>query len=93
MHSLPTESPHLDGSASGLAASAQSELEVAAPAANNGTGLAPNFVPMALWVGALMTSFLYHVRKLPAAVAGASVPAKWLGKLAIPALLTLGQTL
>ncbi len=92
-HSLPTESAHLDGSASGLAASAHSELEVAAPVANNGTGLAPNFVPMALWVGALMTGFLYHVRKLPAAVAGASIPAKWLGKLTIPALLTLGQTL
>ena len=93
VQSLPTEAPHLDGSASGLAASVQSELEIAAPVANNGTGLAPNFVPMALWVGALMTSFLYHVRKLPAAVAGASDAAKWIGKLAIPALLTLGQAL
>ena len=93
VRSLPAESPGVEGSASGLAASALSEIEIAAPVANNGTGLAPNFVPMALWVGALMTSFLYHVRKLPAAVASASVPAKWLGKLAIPALLTLGQAL
>ncbi len=91
--SLPAETPTLDGSPPGLAASTESVLEVVAPVPNNGTGLAPNFVPMALWVGALMTGFLFHVRRLPAAVADASLPARWLGKLAVPALLVLGQAL
>lgn len=91
--SLPAETPTLDGSPPGLAASTESVLEVVAPVPNNGTGLAPNFVPMALWVGALMTCFLFHVRRLPAAVADASLPARWLGKLAVPALLVLGQAL
>ena len=91
-HSLPADNPQLDGSASGLAASTLSELEIVAPVPNNGTGLAPNFVPMALWVGALMTCFLFQVRKLPTTAALASPPARWLGKLAVPALLVLGQS-
>jgi len=91
--SLPAESPRLDGSASGLAASAESVLEVAAPVPSNGAGLAPNFVPMALWAGALTTGFLFHVRRLPASVAAAGRAARWLGKLAMPALLVLGQSL
>ena len=91
--SLPAETPTLDGSPPGLAASTESLREVVAPVPNNGTGLAPNFVPMALWVGALMTCFLFHARRLPVAVADASLPARWLGKLALPALLVLGQAL
>lgn len=91
--SLPSETPTLDGSPPGLAASTESVLEVVAPVPNNGTGLAPNFVPMALWVGALMTCFLFHVRQLPMGVADASLPARWLGKLAVPAVLVLGQAL
>ena len=91
--SLPTETPTLDGSPPGLAASTESVLEVVAPVANNGTGLAPNFVPMALWVGALMTCFLFHPRKLSMAVADTGRAARWLGKLAVPALLVLGQAL
>jgi len=60
---------------------------------SNGAGLAPNFVPMALWAGALTTGFLFHVRRLPASVAAAGRAARWLGKLAMPALLVLGQSL
>jgi putative membrane protein len=88
---LPADSPALDGTANGLAAPAESVIEVVAPVANNGTGLAPNFVPMALWVGALMTCFLFHARKWPQGVADAPRLALWLGKLAVPAGLVLGQ--
>ncbi len=88
---LPSESPALDGTATGLAAPAESVVEVVAPVANNGTGLAPNFVPMALWVGALMTCFLFHARKWPLSLAGTPRLALWLGKLAVPAGLVLGQ--
>jgi putative membrane protein len=91
--SLPAETPRLEGSAPGLAVSTESVLEIVAPVANNGTGLAPNFVPMALWMGALMTCFLFHVRKLPASLAQVAPVARWLGKLAVPALLVLGQVL
>jgi putative membrane protein len=90
---LPAESPTLDGTATGLAAPAQSVVEVVAPVANNGTGLAPNFVPMALWAGALMTCFLFHARKWPQGVSDAPRLALWLGKLAVPAGIVLGQAL
>lgn len=90
---LPAESPPLDGTASSLAAPAESVLEVVAPVANNGTGLAPNFVPMALWVGALMTCFLFHPRRLPASLHAVPSLPQWLGKLVVPAMLVLGQAL
>lgn len=90
---LPAETPSLDGTAPSLAAPAESVIEVVAPVANNGTGLAPNFVPMALWAGALMATFLIHPRRLPVSLAAAPRLALWLGKLAVPALVALGQAL
>jgi putative membrane protein len=90
---LPAETPALDGTAPTLAAPAESVLEVVAPVANNGTALAPNFVPMALWAGALMATFLFHPRRLPAQLATLPRPALWLGKLVVPAGLALAQGL
>ena len=94
---LPADLPVLEGSAAGLADSVAAVMEVAAPVANNGSGFAPNFVPLALWVGAVMTAFLFHLRHVPEAVPGDSTQrsrlALALGKLALPAAVVVGQSL
>lgn len=91
--SLPTQIQSLEGSPRGLASSVEPVMEIDAPVANNGAGFAPNFVPVALWLGAVMTAFIFHLRRLPEAAAGYSRFAQILGKLAIPAAIVLVQAL
>ncbi|MBC7956205.1 MAG: YhgE/Pip domain-containing protein [Cytophagales bacterium] len=81
--SLPSDSPSLEGSAKGLADSVEPVVEVVAPVANNGTGFAPNFVPVALWLGAVMMAFMFHLRRLPEAARSASRLSQVLGKLTL----------
>ena len=91
---LPAASP-LGGSAGGLAGSVQPVVEVVAPVPANGAGYAPNFIAVALWVGATLCTFLWPLRRLPEL----DVPvnehglATVLGKLAMPALLASLQAL
>ncbi len=91
--SLPTQIQSLEGSPRGLASSVEPVMEIDAPVANNGEGFAPNFVPVALWLGAVMTAFIFHLRRLPEAAQGHTRFAQILGKLAIPAAIVLGQAL
>jgi putative membrane protein len=88
--SLPSV-PTLDGSARGLADSVQPVVEVVAPVPNNGSGFTPNFVPVALWLGAVMTAFLFHLRRLPESARGAPPVAQLLGKLMLPLAIVLAQ--
>jgi len=81
------------GSAQGLALSVEPVVEVVAPVANYGTALTPNFVPLALWVGAVMTAFLVSFRRIPEALHGAPGPALALGKLLLPMTVVLLQAL
>ncbi len=81
--SLPNDTPSLEGSAKGLADSVEPVVEVVAPVANNGTGFAPNFVPVALWLGAVMMAFIFHLRRLPESARNASRIAQVLGKLTL----------
>ncbi|PTL85336.1 hypothetical protein DAT35_01025 [Vitiosangium sp. GDMCC 1.1324] len=64
---IPAQVPALEGDAQGLAASVEPVTEAADPVANNGTAFTPYFVALSLWVGAVMTSFLFHLRTLRAA--------------------------
>ncbi|MES2192478.1 MAG: YhgE/Pip domain-containing protein [Pseudomonadota bacterium] len=91
--SLPTQIQSLEGSPRGLASSVEPVMEIDAPVANNGAGFAPNFVPVALWLGAVMTAFIFHLRRLPEAASGHTRFAQILGKLAIPAAIVVGQAL
>jgi putative membrane protein len=59
-----------------------------APVANNGRAFAPYFSALSIWVGALMMSFVFYLRRLPASLQPAARPVKWLAK-ALP-LLGLG---
>lgn len=89
---LPAQMQGLEGSARGLASSVEPAMEIDAPVPNNGTAFAPNFIPVALWLGAVMTAFIFHLRRLPAAAEGTSRPAQILGKLAIPGAVVLAQS-
>ena len=91
--SLPTEMPAPQGTPAGLAHSVQPVLEVVAPVASEGAGFSPNFVPLALWMGAVMTAFLFHFGRLPAQLMAAPRAATVAGRLVVPALVAAGQSL
>ncbi len=90
--SLPAGGPGMEGTASGLAISVKPQIEIDAPVKNNGMGLAPNFIPIALWLGAVMTAFIFHLRRLPEEAAGYSRAALLLGKLGVLWSVNLLQT-
>jgi len=81
--SLPADMNAPDGSARGLADSVEPAMEIVAPVPNNGAGFAPNFLATSLWMGAVMSAFLFHLRRLPLAAEPASLPARLMGKLGI----------
>ena len=89
--SLP-DAPGLGGSPRGLAVSVTPNVEIDAPVPNNGTGFTPNILPITLWLGAVMTAFVFHMRRLPEVARGASRLAQVLGKLALPGFIVLIQS-
>ncbi len=88
---VPRSVGALDGSAQGLAHSVNPILQVEAPVDNHGSGLAPNIMAAALWLGASVAAFLIHVRGLPSVAKDFSRLAQVLGKLAMPACMALLQ--
>ena len=88
---VPRSVGALDGSAQGLAHSVNPILEVVAPVDNHGSGLAPNIMAAALWLGASVAAFLIHVRGLPSVAKDFSRLAQVLGKLAMPSCMALLQ--
>ena len=92
-HSLPRDVQAPDGSARGLADSVEPVIEIIAPVPNNGAGFAPNFLATSLWLGAVMSAFLFHLRRLPLAAATASRPARLLGKLGILGVVVVAQAM
>jgi putative membrane protein len=90
---LPTSAATIEGSPAGLSESVKPVVEIVAPVANQGSGFAPNFIPLALWVGATLCAFLFSFRALPDAMLGRSPLGLVLGKLALPALLVCAQSL
>jgi putative membrane protein len=91
--SLPVETPSAQGTPAGLAHSVQPVLEVVAPVASEGAGFSPNIVPLALWMGAVMTAFLFNYRRLPADLVAAPRIATVAGRLVFPVLVVAGQSL
>jgi putative membrane protein len=90
---LPQEVDRPEGSAQGLAQSVEPVVEVVAPVPNQGSALTPNFVPLALWVGAVMVAFIVHLRRIPQPLAHHPRLALAAGKLALPLSLVLMQAL
>lgn len=90
--SLPSGVTGLSGTAQGLATSVEPSIELDAPVQNNGMGFAPNFIPVALWLGAVMTAFIFHLRRLPEAARGRSPVALLMGKMTVLGSINLVQT-
>jgi putative membrane protein len=88
---LPASLEGPQGSASGLAATVEPRLEIDAPVPNNGMGFLPNFIPVALWLGAVMTAFVFHLHRLPLSVQGTSSVARLLGKMGVLGGINLAQ--
>ena len=88
---LPPSVGGPDGTASGLAASVEPQLDIDAPVANNGMGFLPNFIPVALWLGAVMTAFVFHIRRLPKSVSGLSPLGLMTGKMLFLGAINLSQ--
>jgi putative membrane protein len=91
--SLPSGIDAPGGSAQGLTISVEPVVEVVAPVPNNGSALTPNFVPLALWVGAVMAAFLVHWGRVPAPLGAAPVWAVAAAKLMLPLAAVLVQAL
>lgn len=91
-NSLPKDINTPEGSARGLADSVEPAVEVVAPVPNNGAGFAPNFLATSLWMGAVMSAFLFHLRRLPLAAEPASRPARLMGKLGILMTIVAAQS-
>jgi putative membrane protein len=88
---VPQSVGTMDGSAQGLAHSVNPVLEVDAPVANHGSGLAPNIIAAALWLGAGVAAFLIHVRGLPGVARNFSRLSQVVGKLLVPCGMVLLQ--
>ena len=92
-HSLPASIETPEGSPEGLANSVKPIIEVDAVVGNSGSGFAPNVIPAALWLGAGVAAFLIHIRVMPRHAKRFSPPAKFIGKIAMPATVVLLQAL
>ena len=88
---VPRSVGAMDGSAQGLAHSVNPILEIDAPVANHGSGLAANIIAAALWLGAGVAAFLIHVRGLPCVAKEFSRPSQVVGKLLVPSCMALLQ--
>ncbi len=91
--SLPGDVKAPEGSARGLADSVEPAIEIVAPVPNTGAGFAPNFLATSLWLGAVMSAFLFHLRRLPQAAQASSRAARLFGKLGILSILVVAQAM
>jgi putative membrane protein len=74
--------------ADGLAASVRVDVQSYAPVPNNGTSYGPYFASLAMWLGGIMITFVFHCRRLIEPMKNAPRWVCWLAKSAVP--LTLG---
>lgn len=89
---VPRSVGAMDGSAQGLAHSVNPIIEVDAPVANHGSGLAANIMAAALWLGAAVGILLIRVRVLPSVAQQFSRSSKVIGKLLVPSCMVLLQS-
>ena len=89
--SLPPPTSTPNGTPAGLSSTVRAQLEYSARVPNQATAMAPNFVPLALWVGATLCAVLFAYQKLPAPLSGQPTLGIVLGKLAVPAVVVAGQ--
>jgi len=82
--SLPPSVDQPGGSAQGLANSVTPRIEVEARVPNSGSAFGPNVISAALWLGAGVAAFLFHVRVLSQQARQFHPVTQVLGKLIVP---------
>lgn len=70
--------------AAGLAVSVQVDIKSYAPVQNNGTAYCPYFASLALWLGGIMITFVFHCRRLVEPMKDAPRWVCWLAKSLVP---------
>lgn len=73
-----------DADAGGLAASVHVNIESYAPVQNNGAAYSPYFGSLALWLGGIMITFVFHCRRVIEPLRSAPRWVCWLAKSAVP---------
>lgn len=91
--SLPEATPGPGGTPAGLSESVKPALQFSAPVPNQGTAMAPNVVPLSLWVGATLCAVMFAYHLLPAPLQHRGSAGIVLGKLAVPAAIVIAQAL
>ena len=76
-----------------MAVSVLVETRNLAPVSSNGPGFAPYFMALSLWLGVLMSAFLFHLIVYPASVQRVGNAAKIVGKGLIPLAISLAGAL
>lgn len=90
---LDTLYAKLPAKASAIAAPVGTQVVAIAPVRNNGVAFAPYFIALALWMGAVMTGFVFHFTVLPESSRETGQRARMLAKAAIPSALVLAQAI
>lgn len=90
---IPADIETIGGSAEGLANSVTPVLDNLAPVENNGAAFAPSMLSVASWVGAVIIANMFSLRAIRQDLAGAPRLAKTFGKLTLPALIVVAQSL
>jgi putative membrane protein len=70
--------------AGGLAASVQVDIKAYAPVPNNGAAYCPYFASLALWLGGIMITFVFHCRRVIEPLKDAPRWVCWFAKSALP---------
>jgi putative membrane protein len=77
--------------ADGLAGSVQVKVESYAPVLNNGAAYCPYFTSLAVWLGGIMITFVFHCRRLIEPMKAAPRWIRWSAKSAVPLCLGVLQ--
>jgi len=90
---IPQPEKRIEGSAAGLAQPVAPVVELIAPVANHGSGMAPNIIPIGLWLGVGVAAFLVRARTITRGLRPFAPMPKLLAKLSVPALVAGMQAL
>ncbi|MFC6619001.1 YhgE/Pip family protein [Deinococcus radiophilus] len=88
---IPARQEEMGGDPAGLSRSVAVQTEKFAPVANNGAGFAPYFMALSLWVGAVLTTFIFPYQQLPYSARQTSQLARVARKALVPALVVIAQ--
>jgi putative membrane protein len=93
LEAIPSDLSGLSGDAQGLAVSVETRAIVENSVPNNGTAYAPYFIALSLWVGATITTFIFHYLLFPSRLREVGQGSKIAGKAVLPFITLVLQAL